>query len=86
MKIYKNYEICSQVFCGFRERKNKRNITGGEIHLNQIDLNDKVDDDAAQDYEDNLIKVLDLQPETTKIFIESKLYLYTLDLQNGTFI
>jgi len=41
-------------------RKNKRNITGGEIHLNQIEDADKVSEDATQDYESNLIKVLDL--------------------------
>ncbi|CAD8075386.1 unnamed protein product [Paramecium sonneborni] len=59
-------------------KKNKRNITGGEIHLNQIDEADKINEDASQDYESNLIKVLDLQPEITKIFIEN--------LTNGSFI
>ncbi|CAD8161069.1 unnamed protein product [Paramecium octaurelia] len=59
-------------------KKNKRNITGGEIHLNQIDEADKINEDASQDYESNLLKVLDLQPEITKIFIEN--------LTNGSFI
>lgn len=52
-------------------RKNKRNITGGDIPMNQIDSNDRVDEEVTQDYEGSLIKVLDLQPEITQIFIES---------------
>lgn len=54
-------------------RKNKRNITGGEIHLNQIDPSDRVDDDATEDYDNSLLKALDVQPEQIRIFIESTL-------------
>jgi hypothetical protein len=50
----------------------RKNITNGEIVLNQIDPSDKVDGEIeVAEYDDTLTNFLEMEPESTKTFLES---------------
>lgn len=50
----------------FERKQNRKNITNGEIIMNQIDPSDKIDADTEiTDYDDTLLEVLEMEPEIT---------------------
>ncbi|KAM3144150.1 hypothetical protein pb186bvf_003612 [Paramecium bursaria] len=62
-----------------KKMNNRKNITDGEIKLNQIEEKDKVPEEyQGQEYDSNLIKYLELDPQKERYFIEN--------LKDGSFI
>ena len=55
-----------------KKKLNRKNISNGEIILNQIDPSDKVEPEAeVNDIEDTLLSVLEMEADYTTIFLES---------------
>ena len=55
--------------------------------LNSIDQADKIEEETeATDYDDSLLKALEMKPEVELIFLESIMsYKIFIDLKDGTF-